>query len=71
MTRRAMPTTKLQSTGDNMTIAMEILNEIIEHDLIDDRREYEVTDLMNAYEISKNDAQELFNAIQTIANPET
>lgn len=43
---------------------VKIYRAIVRHDLLEDRREYVVEDLMSAYELSREDALELEELIQ-------
>lgn len=44
----------------------QVLQEIIDNDLLDDRREYTAADLWYAYELGPFEAEELFNKIQAL-----
>ena len=46
----------------------EIFKFIIDEDLLDDRREYDVDDLKTSYDLSFCEASELFAMIQTECN---
>ena len=54
-----------------MSNVLQLYKEIVALDLLDDRREYDVEDLMSAYDLNKADAKKLYNLIKDVKHKYT